>query len=80
MKGYCENCFDSDKTNLYNNGYGLYCDKVCALKSEFEKYYYDKYKCTEKSNNKVYEIFITMDFKDIEKLADKLIWEEKCTK
>ena len=33
MKGYCEWCFDSDKENLYDNGYGLYCDKVCADKA-----------------------------------------------
>ena len=83
MKGYCEWCFDSDKENLYDNGYGLYCDEKCALQSEFEKYYYHKYrkesndsemKCTDKSNDKVYEMFMTMDFKDIEKLADELIW------
>ena len=75
--GYCEWCYDSDKKNLYDNGYGLYCDEICALKSEFEKYYYHKYKCTDKSNDKVYEMFTTMDFKDIEKLADKLIWKKK---
>lgn len=74
---YCEWCFDDSKKNLYDNGYGLYCNKKCALKSEFEKYYYYKYKCSEKSNNKVYDMFNKMSFKEIQKLADKLIWEEQ---
>ena len=82
---YCEWCYDSLEENLYDNGYGLYCDEVCALKSDFEKYYYNKYreetndsemKCTDKSNDKVFEMFMTMDFEEINKLADELIWEE----
>ena len=66
---YCEWCYDS-KNNLYDDGYGLFCDKICALKDELEKYYYNKYNDTEKSNDKVRELFLTKSYNEIVKLME----------
>tara|TARA_R100000773_G_C4173699_1_gene86356 strand:- start:186 stop:404 length:219 start_codon:yes stop_codon:yes gene_type:complete len=63
----CEWCGDT-KDNLYDNSYGLFCDKICSLKDELEKLYYHKYNCTEKSNDKVLEIFQTKSYNQILKL------------
>ena len=61
---YCEWCGDA-KDNLYDDTYGLFCDKICALKDELEKHYYHKYNDTEKSNDKVLEIFQTKSYNQI---------------
>ena len=63
----CEWCGDA-KDNLYDDSYGLFCDKTCSLKDELEKHYYHKYNDTEKSNDKVLEIFQTKSYNQILKL------------
>lgn len=73
---YCEWCGDT-KDNLYDDSYGLFCDKICALKDELEKHYYHKYreesndsemKCTDKSNDKVRELFLTKSYNEIKQI------------
>ena len=66
---YCEWCWDS-KDNLYDDSYGLFCNKICALKDELEKHYYNKYNDTEKSNDKVRELFLTKSYNEIVKLVE----------
>tara|TARA_R100000306_G_C4356327_1_gene132905 strand:+ start:574 stop:780 length:207 start_codon:yes stop_codon:yes gene_type:complete len=64
---YCEWCGDT-KDNLYDDSYGLFCDKICALKDELEKHYYHKYNDTEKSNDKVRELFLTKSYNEIKQI------------
>ena len=64
---YCEWCWDS-KDNLYDDSYGLFCNKICALKDELEKHYYNKYNDTEKSNDKVRELFLTKSYNEIKQI------------
>ena len=66
---YCEWCGDT-KDNLYDDSYGLFCNKICALKDELEKHYYNKYNDTEKSNDKVRELFLTKSYNEIVKLVE----------